>query len=417
MNELKEQKIAYLISQYPAISHTFFLREVTRLREKGFDIHVASINETDRPLDQLTEQEREEQNRTYYIKKGGILQALKDLGTTLFTRPLGFFRGLFYTLYLGGTDLKRLLWNMFYFTEAVMVGSWMNSHSINHLHVYFANPASSVGLIMSKTFPHTFSISIHGPDIFENVQLNYLSEKIKGATFICCIGKYARSQLMRHCPVGQWDKFEIAPLGIDPDIYTPKPFVENPAPFSLLCVGRLVPAKGQHILIAAMELLVKEGHPVKLQLVGDGPDRITLERDVKKWQLTEYVTFSGALNQEDTLEAFREADLFILPSFAEGTPVVLMEAMAMEIPCIATYITGIPELIEDNKEGLLVPPSDAEELAKAVAHLIKKTDVRKQMGIWGRERILQDYHLEKNINHLGHIYSRRLPKNYPKKSS
>lgn len=405
---MKPTRLAYLVSQYPAVSHTFVLREVRGLREAGFDIHVASINAPDRPRRNLTFEEREEAERTYYVKTAGPWAAARMVLSSLVESPVAWFGALAYALQLAGTDLKRLLYAFFYFTEAVMIGRWMRVNGTSHLHVHFATPASTVGLIVTRLFPVTLSITVHGPDEFYDAPGYRLAEKIAGSSFLCCIGTYARSQLMKLSPFVEWAKFELSPLGVDPDQFAPRPTPATDDAFEVLCVGRLVPAKGQHILVSAIAKLVREGRPVRLRLVGDGPDRASLEADVAARGLQDHVTFEGAVNQDRIRELYARAHVFALASFAEGIPVVLMEAMSMEIPCVTTCITGIPELIRDEVEGLLVSPSDEDALAGALARLMDEPEFAEQLGRHGRRRVQEKYHLERNTQRLGEIFSRRL---------
>ena len=425
-------QIAYLISRYPAISHTFILREIRRLRHLGFEIIVASINATDRDSSQLTSEEREEMNHTFYIKPAGIIGAARAHFYTLITQPLRYIKGLIFALRLGQWDLKKILYGWFYFIEAVMVGYWMRQQQYSHLHVHFGMASATVGLIAKHTFPIHLSLTIHGPDEFYDVPSNYLAKKILYADFICCISHFASSQLMMLSPPSEWSKLEISPLGVDPNIFTPRPFRQYPNPFELLCVGRLVPVKGQFILIAAIERLLTQGRQVRLHLVGDGPDRENLAQTIHQHQLTNHIILAGAINQDRILEFYKKADIFVLASFAEGLPVVLMEAMAMEIPCVTTHITGIPELFQEyinpttttqtptvNKStilqqyGLLVAPADVEELSNALMLLMDKPSLRLQLGQYGRHKVLRDYELQNNTEKLAQIFRRRITPSMP----
>jgi glycosyltransferase involved in cell wall biosynthesis len=406
--ETSKIRLAYLVSRYPAVSHTFILREVRELRALGFEIHVASINSLDRGAEDLTAEEREEAAATYYVKAHGARGALIAHLSTLASRPLYYLRGMVFALRLGGTDLKGLVYGLLYFVEAVMIGRWMMRKGLAHLHVHFATPASNVALIASKVFAITFSITVHGPDEFYDVSHYRLAEKISGASFICCIGAYARSQLMKLSAATEWGKFEISPLGVDPAAFAPRPFREHPDTFELICVGRLVPAKGHHILIAALHRLVQEGRRVRLRIVGEGGDRASLEKMVEERGLRDHVIFEGAVNQDRIRDLYQQADLFVLASFAEGIPVVLMEAMAMEIPCVTTFITGIPELIRDGIDGLLIQPSDDEAMAKAIARLTDDARLRRGLGEKGRERVRDKYDLQRNTARLAGIFQRRL---------
>lgn len=401
-------RLGYLISRYPAVSHTFILREVTELQRLGFDIRTASINPPDRPAAGLTAAEREAAARTYYVKPDGIGGAWRALWQTLRQNPLGALRGLRLVLRLGGTDLRRLALNLAYWVEALMVGQWLQREGLRHLHVHFATPAASVGLLSKTIFGHGFSFTVHGPDEFYDAPGYALTEKIQGADFVVCISHYARSQVMKLSAVHHWQKFEVCRLGVDPTQFSPAERLAEPGRFQLLCVGRLVPAKGQHILIEAVAALAEMGKTARLVFVGDGPDRESLERHARELGLAEWVEFAGAVNQDAIRGHYATADAFVLPSFAEGLPVVLMEAMAMSIPCITTRITGVPELIRDGEDGLLVAASDVAGLAGAITRLMEDASLRQRLGESGRERVLQDYVLRVNTGRLAEIFRTRL---------
>src|SRR5215469_4656734 len=398
-------RIAYLVSAYPAVSHTFILREVQRLRRSNFEIYTASINAVDRSGDDLTEEEQSEAAATFYIKREGIRGAFKAHSTVFLRSPKAYLVGLCFALRLGGTDLRRLAFAFCYFVEAVILGRWMESRKLSHLHIHFANAASAVGLITSHTFPIRFSLTVHGPDEFYDAPGLKLVEKVDGATFVCCIGQFARSQLMKLSPPAEWSKFEIGPLGVDPQLFTPRRFRANPDPIDLLCIGRLVSSKGQHVLLAAVEHLVKSYPNIRLRLVGDGPDREGLKRTISSKGLGRWVTLEGSVNQDRIREYYRQADIFVLPSFAEGIPVVLMEAMATEIPCVSTFVAGIPELIRNDIDGILVPPSDDQELAGAIRRLIDDPCLRRRLGAAGRGRVMEKYDLDRNIAGLADIFT------------
>jgi len=373
----------------------------------GLDIRVASINRDRRSFDEVTVDERSEAANTFYIKAVGIRGALSAHLVTLARRPIAYLFGLGFALRLAGTDLRRVLFSIFYFTEAVILGRWLESQGLPHLHVHFANPAATVGLIMSQIFPIGFSMTVHGPDDFSESQANLLREKIFGASFVCCIGYFARSQLMKLSSPSQWNKFELAPLGVDPNVFMPRPRRTGSAPFEILCIGRLTPSKGQHSLLRAVAHLIAAGRSVRLRLVGDGPDRESLALEIASLGLGRHTVLEGATNQDRIRDFYGSADVFVLPSFAEGIPVVLMEAMAMEIPCVSTFVAGIPELIRDGVEGILVAPSDDHALAGAIQRLIDDSELRLRLGAAGRRRVIEQYNLEANVRRLARIFEAR----------
>jgi len=408
MADSSKIRIGYLVSRYPAVSHTFILREVLTLRRHGIEIEVASINHPDRDRSALTLEEQSEAARSFYVKDAGAAGAGISLAWLLFRHPFRYFQGLWSAVRLGGTDVSRIIRCFFYFVEAAMLTRWMRKMGLRHLHVHFATPAATVALILARMAPVGFSLTVHGPDEFYDVPGYYLAEKIASAQFVCAIGLYARSQLMKLSPFEHWEKFEVSPLGVDPEQFAPRPFRHSPEPFEILCVGRLVPAKGQHILLLAASIVAAAGRNVLLRFVGDGPDRQSLEGQARALGLESMVRFEGAVNQDRIQAFYQTADVFALASFAEGIPVVLMEAMAMEVPCVTTWITGIPELIRNGVDGLLVAPSDAQGFAQAVLRLMEDAELRETLGKAGRRRVEQHYHLDNNVARLAGIFRRRL---------
>ncbi len=401
-------RIAYLISRYPALSHTFILREILELRNLGIEIETASVNSPDRPLDELGTEERAEALRTFVLKQQSLTKLIEAFLLTALVRPLGLMRGLWLALRLSGFHPKMMLKRVFYLLEAIVVGHWMRSRALSHLHVHFATPASTVALIAKEIFAINFSMTVHGPDEFYEVSEYHLAEKIEAATFICTIGHFCRSQLMKLSDPSHWKKMDVSPLGVDPETFRR---TKDRALFSnveILCVGRLVPAKGQAILIEAAALLKKSGLPVKVTFAGDGPDKARLQAAAYCFGIESDCRFLGGVNPEKIRDLYEAADLFVLPSFAEGIPVVLMEAMSMEVPCITTRINGIPELIESGAQGLLVAPSDVNGLAEAIETLWNGPDFRKELALAGRRKVESAFNLKPNVARLGAIFESRI---------
>ena len=401
------QSLAYLVSTYPTLSMIFVLREVLALRALGLRIETASINPPDRTADQLTDDEAAEAARTYCVKNHGFTGAITAHSLAFLRNFSGYWRGFRLVLRLGGLDLKRLFFNLMYFTEALMVGRWMRWQRLTHLHCHLAQQAATVGMYVRSVFGYGFSMTLHGPDEFYDAKGQFLTQKIAAADFIICISNYARSQLMMLSPPSHWDKFIVSRLGVDPQLFSPQLRKADPEIFDILCVGRLTPAKGQHILIDAVERLTQQGRRVRLRLLGTGPEIDSLRKQTALNRIVDSVVFEGAMNQDRIRSFYAVADLFCLPSFAEGLPVVLMEAMAMGIPCVSTQITGIPELIRNGTDGLLVAPSDLDALVEALAKLMDDAALRERFSRSGRKRILQHYDLHRNVKELaGHFAER-----------
>jgi glycosyltransferase involved in cell wall biosynthesis len=397
--------IVYLLSKYPSENHTYLLREVRGLRALGFDVDVVSISGDSRPPEQLTAAEREERASTFVVKSAGVGRVLAAHAGTLARTPLAYLGGAAYAVRLARADARRALSNLLYFAEAVVVGHRMRALGRSHVHAHYA---TNVALIAARVFPITMSATIHGSAEFVDPVGHRLAEKIAASRFICAISRFGRSQLMHASPYADWSKLEVVPLGVSPDEFPPRGARGTGGPFTLSCVGQLQPAKGQHVLLDALAELVAAGRDVVLRLVGDGPDRAALEAHVAALGLAGRVVFDGRLNQDGVRAVLRDTDAFVLASFAEGVPVVLMEAMAMEIPCVATRITGIPELMRDGVDGLLVTPSSAADVAAAVARLMDDAPLRGRLAESGRRRVAEHYDLARNVERLAAVFRRRL---------
>lgn len=398
-------KFAYLVSQYPAVNHTYILREVRTLRELGFDVQVISIGSPDRPPDRLTFDELQEAKATLYVKQTPLWRILQAHLAILFSSPWRYVRGLLYACSLGRLHPRETMYHMFYFVEAVVVGYWMLRRSLRHVHIHFS---STVGLIVARVFPITISLTIHGPDEFVDPTGFHLAEKVQAALFVCGISSFGMGQLMKVSDYRSWEKLYLSPLGVDLSVFQPRPPRDLHSSFQVMSVCRLAPVKGQVLLLIAMERLVKEGRRIRLRLVGDGPERRNLEGFVEAHGLSNHVVFEGFVNQDQLSDLYRECDVFVLPSFAEGVPVVLMESMAREIPCIATWVGGVPDLIRDGVDGLLVAPGDADSLAVAIRRLLDDPELRRRLGTQARQRILQKYDLRKNVGQLAGIFQYHL---------
>ncbi|AOS84190.1 colanic acid biosynthesis glycosyltransferase WcaL [Chlorobaculum limnaeum] len=390
--------VAYLCSEYPAISHTFIYREIESLRKAGMTVYTASIHKPEK-LDLMTTAEQEEAANTLMVLSQPATAIIAAHLHCLARNPGGYLKmaaDAFRLLFKGPKNFVKAA---AYFAEAGILLRWAHRHGITHIHEHFGNPTAIVAMLMKRYGGITFSISVHGPDIFYTVDSAMLPEKVREASFVRCISHYCRSQIMRISDVERWDRFHIVRCGIDPELYTPRPEPANAVP-ELLCVGRLTPAKGQHILIEACAMLDKANVPFHLTFVGDGPDRESLQNYTRTIGLDRKVTFTGALGQDKVRGHYDRADIFVLASFAEGVPVVLMEAMAKEIPVISTRITGIPELIEHGEDGLLAVPGDPEDLARQIRILLENGELRARYGQAGRRKVSAMYNQHQNNNLL-----------------
>ena len=251
---------------------------------------------------------------------------------------------------------------------------------------------------------------MHGPTEFFDLRHYRLVEKLRSARFVVCISDFARSQLMALAESDTWSRLHVVHMGVPVENFTPSESADLPehAP-CVLYIGRLVPEKGQAVLLEAVALLAKRGHEIGVTLAGDGALRSELESLAERLGLASQVTFLGAVSQDELRRLYEKASIFCLPSFAEGVPVVLMEAMAMGVPVISTRIAGIPELIENGRSGFLVSPGRPEELADRLEALLDNPSLRHEMGAAGRKKVLLEFNAKNSATQLYQLFLGELP--------
>ncbi len=400
-------RLAYLLSAYPAVSHTFFLREILALRARGFEIHTASINPPDRPFAALPLEEQQEAASTFYLKPlrtapAQWLSQLFALAATLAAHPIVALRGLRAAARMPRASVPWSL-RLGYWAESMILGRWMRRPSLTHLHVHFGGPVSSVALLAARAWRIPWSLTLHGPGEFHNETPTWLREKILSATRIFAISHFTRSQILRIAPEAEQKTFVLR-LGVEPSLLTqttsqPTTPRDPARPLEIVCTGRLVTAKGQRVLLQAFAALTRRDQ-LRLVFIGDGPDRAALHSLAAALGLAAQVEWTGALDHASTLARVARADLFVLASFAEGLPVALMEAMALGVPCVSTFIAGIPELIHDGENGLLVPASDLAALTAAIQRLIDDPSLCQRLAERARLTVATRYNLYLNLDPL-----------------
>jgi glycosyltransferase involved in cell wall biosynthesis len=408
-------KIAYLCSEYPAISHTFILREVEAIRRRGAEITTFSIHRAD-PANLLSRADRAAFASTFAILPPSWSRLIGAHLRLALTKPSAYLSSLDTALRLSPPGPRGLLWQFFYFVEAVLLWDECRRRGIRHIHVHFANVSADVALLASRigsalqpARPWSWSFTMHGPTEFFDVRHFRLAAKLRQASFVVCISDFARSQLMALSDPGAWPKLPVIRVGIPIEQFTP-PNGDRPAAScpEILCIGRLVPEKGQAVLVEALARLAERGQSATVTFAGDGPEREALERLARNLGVSQAVSFRGAVGQDELAALYGEASVFCLPSFAEGVPVVLMEAMAMRVPVVSTAITGTLELIEDGLSGLLVPPGRSDQLAEALGRLLADSSLRRDLGLRGREKVLHEFNAERSAAQLHTLFVEQL---------
>jgi glycosyltransferase involved in cell wall biosynthesis len=404
--DVTSPSITYVISQYPAISHTFILGEVNGITDEGIQVHVASINAPDRPVESLTPTEQAAYHSTQFVKSTLRRQFFSQCYRAIRSFPLGILSSFFSAFAAGIRYPRTLPHQIAYWLEAIVVANMATLHNSTQLHAHFSTQGCTVAMLAAEMTGIDFSLTVHGPDEFYQVNEQHLEKKFAKANFIVCISDFAKSQVMKYTQFSDWKKLHVNNLGVDASLFHPAE--KNNACASLLCVGRLCNAKGQGVLIQAAHLLRERGIDFTLRFVGDGPDRKSLEAFTHDNQLSNHIQFLGKINHDQVQVLQREADIFVIPSFAEGIPIVLMEAMASGTPCVTTHITGIPELFTNKHDGLLVRPGNPVMLADALESLINDETLRLSIANNALETVKEKWCIHKSNQRLAQLFTRLL---------
>lgn len=397
-------RLAYLVSRYPLVSHTFILREVQALRRMGMTIDTYTVR---RAAELLSDEDREESLRTRALVPPRAADLLAAHLRALTKRPRRYASTLRLALALSAPGARALLWQVFYFGEAVLMWESCARNGTRHIHAHHANVASDVALLASHLGGRgwSWSFTMHGPTELFDVRAHRVAEKVERAHFVACVSEYARSQLMGLVGTREWEKLRVVRCGLDPARFAPVERAGREHPREILNVGRVVPVKGQALLLRAVAELARAGVDARLTLVGEGPQLPELEALADRLGIARRVEFAGAVGQGEIAAYYAHADVFAMPSFAEGLPVVLMEAMATGLPVVASRITGIPELVEEGVSGLLVAPGRLDELIAALARLLREPAERRvQMGSAGRARVESEFAVDRTAAELRALF-------------
>lgn len=377
--------VGYLVSEYPAPSHTFIRREIEALRGAGVPILTYSVRAPRHTLHDPREQEAAEE--TFYILgAGGVRIALANMDA-LVRRPGRYFSTLVLALRHRVPGLRAFLWALFHFAEAITLAERMRADRVGRLHNHFGNAGATVGLLAAHFNDVPWSLTLHGISEFDYPAGNLLADKLDRAEFAACVSYFGMAQAMRLTDSNLWHKLRVVRCGLDPDDLPPVMERADAGELRVICVGRLSPEKGHMGLFQAIRNLAAKGHALRLILVGDGPQRALLEAAAADMGLADRIEFLGARDEPATLKAISRADVLVLPSFMEGLPIVLMEAMALHVPVIASRVAGIPELVIDGETGLLFDPANWDGLEEAVARLAEDAELREQLARNGFDKV------------------------------
>lgn len=392
-------KVAYLVSAYPRVRHSFIRREIRALESLGVEVVRFAV----RPLGWdpvwaqtlVTEADREEHERTRVVLSAGVMAHASALMAAAVLRPGAFARALSTALTMGWRSERGLLRNLVYLAMASVLVRWLRKEGVAHLHAHFGGNSPAVALLCRRLGGPTFSFTVHGQEDFDTFR-----EKASHASFLVAISSFGRAQYYRRLDHCDWSKVHVVRCGLDPELLT-APLTPVPEARRLVCVAGLSPEKGHLMLLEAAARLAAEGMSFEIVLAGDGPLRAAIEEQLKTLRLQDRVRLCGWMSEEQVRQAIVASRALLVPSFSEGLPVVVMEALALGRPAICSAIAGIPELVLPGLTGWLVPAASVEALVRAMREALEAPPAQLEaMGRAGAALVAERHDVRREARRL-----------------
>jgi colanic acid/amylovoran biosynthesis glycosyltransferase len=396
-------KIAYFINQYPKVSHTFIRREILALERQGFQVLRIALRGWDETLPDP--QDRRERNLTWYVLRRGVFGLVFPTLRAALRSPLRLLEALRLARRMHRTIGRPLAYHLVCVAEACRVARWTRDFGASRIHAHFGTNSAEIVMLAEVLGGAPYSFTVHGTDEF--MRPMGLEEKIHRASFVVAVSSFIRSQLYMLSRRADWDKIKVAHCGIEREFYSGQ-LAPVPATPRLICVGRIYSVKGQLLLIEAAARLAAEGVSFELVLAGDGPQRSAAEQLIRKYGLEDRIRITGWISSAQVREEILAARALVLPSFSEGLPVAVMEAMALRRPVLATYVAGVPELVSQGESGWLFPAGSVEALAEAMRDcLAKRSEEIRGMGDAAYARVIERHSIDTETGKLARLF--RLP--------
>lgn len=396
-------KIAYLTNHYPHVRHTFIRREIVALEQLGVPVVRFSIRPSGADLVDPADQTEFRQTRA--ILAGSKFTLMWALLVAVFTRPWRFARALCVTIRFGCRSERGILRHVIYLAEACLLRRWLQADGVTHLHVHFATNPAVVALCCRVLGGPPYSITVHGPEEWDQPGALSLKEKYESAAFVVAVTDFGRCQIYRWTALAFWPRVHVVRCGVDESFLTLEP---TPVPDTdqLLLVAGLVEQKGHLMLLQALAEVRKAGHSFKMVFVGDGHLRGVLEAETHRLGLHNHVVFAGWQTNAQVRDHLRASRALVMPSFAENLPVAMMEALAMGRPVLGTYIAGVPELVEPSVNGWLVPAGNIHATAQAIIELLRTpiADLTR-MGHAGVAKVRAMHNAHEEARHLRDLFA------------
>lgn len=392
--------VAYLTNVYPHVSHSFIRREILALEKCGIPVVRFSIRRSSEALPDIDDQS--EQARTIVLLDASVAAFVSVTLRALFSHPVRFGRAVRMAIAMGRVSAVGVWRNLIYLVEACLLAQAARQRGIRHVHAHFGTNSAAVARLAKAVGDVSYSMTVHGPDEFDANAALSLPAKIADAAFVVAISSHGIGQLMRWSHFTHWPKISVVRCGLDGKFLEHGRSKSRSGSRVFVCVARLDAQKGVGLLIEAAHLLGPE-LDFKLRIIGDGAMRAELAGRIVALGLSDRVVLCGWQSSANIRTELERARALVLSSFAEGLPVVLMEAMAVECPVIATAIAGIPELV-DSECGWVVPSGSAEAMAAAMrTALLADEKALRTMGAEGRQRVLASHDAVRNAGQLAEL--------------
>lgn len=407
---MTQRTLAYIVSRFPHLPETFILREIEELKRQGWQISIYPLILQKQPV--VHPQALGWLNRTHYVPfcSGNVLA---QNGRILARQPVRLANIWTSTAGENLTHPDHLWRSLVMLPKAVAMAEQIKRAGFRHIHAHYATYPALVAWAIHRLTGISYSVTAHAHDIFEAKPM--LATKLRDASFIVSISHFNREYLARH--LGEWvrAKIEIVHCGIDPAKYPPRlRRIGSDGCLEIVNVGSLQPYKGQRYLVQACAVLKRRGIPVHCRIIGGGEEHTPLARAIAAAGVEDCVELLGPLTQDQVADILRTADVYVQPSVItrtgkmEGIPVALMEAMASNLPVVATDVGGVSELVQPGDDGWLVRPGDAYALADALAQIWTAPDEAEARAVRGRAVVLDNFVLESNVRRLARLFQDRL---------
>jgi colanic acid/amylovoran biosynthesis glycosyltransferase len=384
-------KIAYLMNTYPLTSTTFIRREIESLEAMGLEIQRFGVRKWDDKL--VDPLDIADQARTQYLLSGNTINLFTSFFIVLFSNPIGFIKAVNLWIKVCRNSIHISFKHFAYFLQAAYFYRLCKQNNLTHVHTHFSTNATTVAMIAKEMGGASYSFTAHGPDEFVDPTALSMRLKVQHAAFVVAISNYCRVQLVRFSSYEYWDKIIISHCGLHVEDFVPN-YEFDAENQSLVCVGRLCPQKAQLLFPPALAQLKDEFPNMKVHFIGDGESRAALETAIDKHNVRSMVVLHGWKANTEVREMLSKSRALLLPSFAEGLPVVIMESLALGRPVISTYIAGIPELVDETC-GWMIPAGSIDDIAAAIRMALKTSpSTLTKMGKEGRKRIEAQHNLK-----------------------